>query len=499
MELPELLAPVNDPAGIIPALASGADAVYLGLKDFNARRKAKNFSPDELAAAVRDCHRAGCRVYLTFNTLLYDHEWSCAAQALGAAWEAGVDALIVQDLGLIERVRAWFPNLPLHASTQMTVHHPSQLRALSDAGMERVIVARELTLDEAAAMTGAAKRLGMGVEVFIHGALCVSYSGQCLISAFLEQRSGNRGLCAQICRRPFQVCHSKNRGRKTLALSMKDISALRLLPDLVRIGVSSLKVEGRLKRPEYVAGVTGIYREALDRIAVGERLSFDDLESRLSQVFNRGFTQGGLGQAFSADHTTGAWGGPRFTEVGEVVDRDLARACLLVRIEIEPDPGDGVALFADPGGVPFTALVTKVFPAQESGTWIGIKPLEQPMRECPDRGRLYLSSKGKALNRIREQIDAYQLPRLRVRMEVSGTRDASLKVKATTQTGLLQEGESQCRLQSAEQQPITEPFLREYLGRLGGTPYELGSLEWSGSPDLFLPVRELNSLRRRLV
>ncbi|MHC4945786.1 MAG: peptidase U32 family protein, partial [Planctomycetota bacterium] len=387
MNEPELLAPVSGPDGLRPALAAGADAVYLGLKEFNARRKAQNFTPDELTIAVQDCRRARCRVYLTFNTLVYDDEWRRALKALAEAYEAGVDALIIQDPGVARAVKQWLPDLPLHASTQMTVHHPSQLAPLAGLGIERVILARELTLEEVKAMAETARGLGIEVEVFAHGALCVSYSGQCLISALMEGRSGNRGLCAQLCRRPFQIGTARKMGKKSLPLSMKDLSALPLLHDLVHTGVAGLKVEGRLKRPEYVAGVVRVYKEALSRIAACQEGPFHDLESQLDLVYNRGFSLGGLGDEFSAKETTGKWGGPRFLEIGRVVevDRDRERL-LLMEMSNPPEPGDGVALFPEEGGPPSAFVVTKVFPPQEKGTWIGVKPFEGTMQNCPDRG-----------------------------------------------------------------------------------------------------------------
>jgi putative protease len=491
MKMPELLAPVNGPEGLFAALAAGADAVYLGLKEFNARRRAGNFTPDELEQAVRDCRRARCNVYLTFNTLVLDREWERAKNALGAAWEAGVDALIVQDLGVVRLVRGWLPGLPLHASTQMTVHHPSQLRPLARARIERVILARELTLEEVAVMAGAAKPLGMEVEVFAHGALCVSYSGQCLISAFMEGRSGNRGLCAQLCRRHFKVG-----GKRSLPLSMKDLSALPLLPGLVRAGVGGLKIEGRMKRPEYVAGVAAVYKEALVRIAGGSSGPFPDLEEELRLVFNRGFTTGGLENGFSADQTTGKWGGAKFVKVGTLVRHDRERQRLLVKLEHAPEPGDGVVLFPEDGSEPFTFIVTKLFGPETEGSWIGIKPLEG---DCPTWGTLHLSSSARALNEIRSAIKTYEPPRIGVHLRLSGSEGESLKALASAEGGLEASSASTAILQQAGKRPLTFTMLEEQLGRLGNTPYRLRSLTWEGGSDLFLPMSDLNAMRRSFV
>lgn len=498
MTRPELLAPVNGPEGLHAALAAGADAVYLGLRDFNARRKAQNFTLTELESAVHTCRRAGCKVYLTFNTLLIDEERTRALKVLGAAYEAGIDAAIVQDIGLALAMRRWLPDLPLHASTQMTVHHPSQLGPLADLGIVRVIVARELSLEEVRIMVEAGRAWKIGVEVFIHGALCVSYSGQCLISAFMEGRSGNRGLCAQLCRRPFQAGTSRRWGKKRLVLSMKDLSALPLLPELVEAGVDGLKVEGRLKRPEYVAGVVQIYREALEKIARGRPGPFPDLEDRLSLVYNRGFSLGGLGKEFAAASTTGKWGGARFLKVGEVSRIDRGRNRLFVKIARMPEPGDGVAFFPSDGGPLQAFVVTKIFPQEPSGSWIGVKPLDGDLQACSENGLLALSSSAALLDRIRALIAAYKPPPIEIELDVSGRLGEPLKATARTHQGWTAEASTSQPLQAASKQPLDGKILEEQLGRLGNTPFVLKHLNWQGGSDLFIPVKALNALRRSL-
>jgi len=524
MKLPELLAPVNGPEGLEAALAGGADAVYCGLTAFNARQMAKNFDLDTLEHAVRDCHRAGCKLYLTFNTLVRDDEWPQAGALLVAAWERGIDALIVQDLGIIDWVHRRLPDLPLHASTQMTVHHPAQLEWLARAGVERIILARELSLSEVETMQQRAEQFGMGVEVFVHGALCVSYSGQCLISALIEGRSGNRGLCAQICRRPFSLAagkqplpsgerrrpHSPRRSRrgagaakgpqKSLSLSMKDLAALPLLPDLVRIGVSALKIEGRLKRPEYVAEVTAVYKQALGRIESGRSGAFSDLQARLEAVFNRGFCLGGLGREFTAGQTTGRRRGARFPRVGTVTGVDRRRARIFVRVEKEPAPGDGVALFPPGGESPFALVVTRLFPGRpDEGQWIGVKPFDGRMQNCPERGDLMLSSNAAELARIRASITTYEVPSIPISVVLDGGSGAPLQARATARCGWTSETSSSQNLQPAAGRPLTEKTLRDHFGRLGQTAYSLESLRWEGPKAVFLPLSELNAMRRRLI
>lgn len=283
----ELLSPVGSFDALTAAVRAGADAVYLGAGDFHARRHAESFSLDptadrSLAAAVSYCHARSVAVHVTLNILVAEREFDDALAVAYAAAKAGVDALIIQDRGLARACRHALPQMPLHASTQLTCHTPSGVRQLVEDGFTRVVLAREMTLDEIRECVG----LGAEIEVFVHGALCMSVSGQCELSALLGGRSGNRGLCAQPCRLPFAVEGSD----LTHALSLKDLSLRDHLDGLRRAGVCSLKIEGRMKRPEYVAAATASLRRALDGLSPDEALERD-----LQAVFSRdGFTDGYL-------------------------------------------------------------------------------------------------------------------------------------------------------------------------------------------------------------
>ena len=275
----ELLAPAGGPESIPAAVRCGADAVYLGQKGFSARRSAHNFDRDELSAAVRYCHERGVRVYQTLNTLALDEELPAVARCIETAAECGVDALIVQDLGVAALAGQVCPDMRLHASTQMTVHTPDGAKQAAELGFARVVLARELSLAE---IEEVHRACGIELEVFVHGALCMSVSGQCLLSAMLGGRSGNRGQCAQPCRLPFS---STDKPAKDL--SLKDLCAVELLDGLGQAGVTSLKIEGRMKRPEYVAAAVSSYRRALS----GEPTDIETLRA----VFSRGgFTNGYL-------------------------------------------------------------------------------------------------------------------------------------------------------------------------------------------------------------
>ena len=279
----ELLSPAGGYDALVAAVQSGADAVYMGFGAFNARRSAKNFTDEDFASAVRYCHLRGVRVFLTLNTLVTDRELPQAAEALRNASRMGGDAVLVQDWGLLTLAREIVPDLPIHASTQMSLFTLGGANEAAALGMERVVLARELCRDDIAEIC---KGCGAEIEIFGHGALCMCYSGQCEMSAVLGQRSGNRGACAQPCRLPYGVNAPCRNG---YPLSLKDANLSACLQDMERIGVDCLKIEGRMKRPEYVAVVTGIYRRLLD-----ERRQPTAAEgAALEQAFSRsGFTDG---------------------------------------------------------------------------------------------------------------------------------------------------------------------------------------------------------------
>ena len=279
----ELLSPAGSRAALEAAVQSGADAVYMGFGAFNARRNAKNFTDEEFADAVAYCHLRGVRVFLTLNTLLTDRELPQAAEVLRKASQMGVDAVLVQDWGVLTLAQAVTPDLPIHASTQMSLFTSGGARWAERLGMERVVLARELSREDIA---NVCRNCGAEIEVFVHGALCMCYSGQCTMSALIGQRSGNRGACAQTCRLPYGV---NGPCKNQFPLSLKDANLSAYLQELGDMGVACLKLEGRMKRPEYVAVITAIYRRLID-----EKRGPTAEESRaLEQAFSRsGFTDG---------------------------------------------------------------------------------------------------------------------------------------------------------------------------------------------------------------
>ena len=289
----ELLSPAGDLECVKAAVQNGADAVYVGASSFSARASADNFSLDELKNVIDYSHIRNVKVHLALNTLIKNNEFSDAISIAEKAYEYGIDAIIVQDLGLASTLISSFPKLPIHASTQMTIHNIRGVKALERMGIKRVVLARELSISE---IEYICRNSDIEIETFVHGALCISYSGQCLFSSMVGGRSANRGKCAQACRLPYQLLQNDKVIDNGYLLSPRDLCGLDFLPALIEAGVKSFKIEGRLKSPEYVATVTRIYRKYIDLYFSSNPYEINEKDRKdLLQVFNRGnFSAGHL-------------------------------------------------------------------------------------------------------------------------------------------------------------------------------------------------------------
>jgi putative protease len=353
--LPELLAPAGSPEAFRAAIAAGADAVYLSGKRFGARKFAANFSDAEIEESINFAHARGVRVYVTVNTLIHDREITGTVEYLIWLYSIGVDAVLIQDIGIAALAREIIPGLVIHASTQMTIHNADGVRWAAEQGFSRVVLARELSLSEVERIAHDTKDTGVGLEVFAHGALCYGYSGQCLLSSVIGGRSGNRGMCAQPCRKPYTLITAATDSygrpekmqplpsRGQYLLSPKDLCTYRHLPALVDSPVASLKIEGRMKSPEYVAVVVGAYRRALDAIAAGTTPPPDEMNNLLL-AFNRGFTAGYIfGDRHKALMGRDAPDN-RGLYIGRVSRYDAKTRTASIRIENDlfPKPGDGL-------------------------------------------------------------------------------------------------------------------------------------------------------------
>ena len=338
----ELLAPAGDRLCITAAVENGADAVYFGLEcGFNARARATNLHLDALPEVMSFLHERGVRGYVTLNTLVFPSELATVEQHIVQLTEAGVDAVLVQDLGLVRLLRAVSPDLAIHASTQMTLTSGECIRAAEELGIERVVLARELSIPEIRTISS---QTSVELEVFVHGALCVAYSGQCLTSESLGGRSANRGQCAQACRLPYDlVCDGEDvdLGDVKYLLSPQDLAAYALVPDLINAGVNSFKIEGRLKTPEYVANITRQYRRALDAAIANRKADFTEQDvAEMELSFSRGFSPGWLGGCDHKMLVPGLSSAKRGVLVGEVTTVRGRSVVIAARRPVAP--GDGV-------------------------------------------------------------------------------------------------------------------------------------------------------------
>ena len=502
--VPELLAPAGSLEAVRAALANGADAVYLGADRFNARDEGAQLTLVEVGEACRLAHERGRRIYLTFNILFKPAELLDALAFLGAAIECGVDAAIVQDMGVVRLIQAVYPGFEIHGSTQMTVHDESGARVMHALGIDRVVLARENTLADIRAIKSAVPELGL--ETFIHGALCIAYSGQCFMSGMISERSANRGSCAQSCRKDYvldDVINNVELDRGFL-ISARDLSAVEHLADIVDAGVGCLKVEGRKKRPEYVATVTHGYRTFLDRIADGDRSPPPpaDVEP-LAQIYSRGFTGGMYGGRQGREYVTRNQPDNRGRELGVVVSHEPKTREIIVDVSLPLSVGDGVGFEAPDarGGatVGFTVDAVRTIAKRSDGLR---QAIALPSRiSVGDGWTVVRSSEAALLERARASYASLpadvRARRTRLDVRLFGAAGGPLKAvfaadaeQVTTRTDV--------SLAPASRRALDVTSLREQLGRLGETPFVLGDVDVVGlASGLFMPLSELNHLRQQ--
>jgi putative protease len=501
---PEILAPAGDDESLTAALKAGADAVYFGLAEgFNARARAENFTLAALPETVRRIHRHGARAYVTLNTLVFDSELPAVARILERVAGAGVDAILVQDPAVALLARELAPGLEVHASTQMTLSSAEGMALAKELGLTRVVLPRELSLEEI-------QRLRAGtdieLEVFVHGALCMSWSGQCLTSEAWGGRSANRGQCAQSCRLPYDLLVDGVEhplGEVAYLLSPRDLAAWPHVPRLIDLGIASLKIEGRQKGPQYVMTAVEAYRKAVDRaLAKAPRLLEPAEESALQVSFSRGFSSGFFDGVDHQRLVDGRFPKHRGLFLGTV--ESVAAGDVLVRLDpaaVAPSPGDGVVFDAgrpdtDEAGGP----IFGVTPADRGACRLRFgRPGPDLSRVRPGQ-RVWKTSDAALARRVQQELRApLEAPARPLALVVSGRAGAPLRLTATG-NGHIVTAESDSVLAPAVGAGLDAALLEAKLGRLGGTGWRLESLDGSGlDAGLHLPVSELNGLRRSIV
>jgi len=529
--LPELLSPAGTWEALKAAVANGADAVYFGVDALNARMRATNFQRQELPELMQWLHRRGVKGFLTVNVLIFPAELVEAADLVLAAAEAGVDALIVQDIGLARLARELAPNLAIHGSTQMSITSAAGVAQAAGLGCQRVVLARELALKDFQRLQGQLQQraIAMPLEVFVHGALCVAYSGQCLTSEALGQRSANRGECAQACRLPYELIVDgveKPLGDQRYLLSPQDLAAWELVPQLAELGIASLKIEGRLKEATYVAAVTETYRRSLDQLLPGpgndnqgpgqlDQMQSDQTQPNqtrrnLELSFSRGLSTGWLAGVNHRSLVHGLWSKKRGPKIGQFLSID-PKGWWLVGTPTALKPGDGVVFEGrSPSALEAPAELGGRVMAVEQRTAgclaIKLGPGEIDGRSLPKGAPCWLTS-DPALERSWKRMASCGTPERKqaLHLRVSGALGERLVVRliragsfAAPPTEQWQ-WQSATPLQPATGQSLNQDRLRAQLGRLGGTPWELAALDVQLKGELFLPVAQLNQLRRQLV
>jgi putative protease len=497
------------------AVENGADAIYFGLDRFNARMRAKNFTAADLPPLMEFLHLRGLKGYVTFNTLVFTPELPEAEEYIRTLISAGVDAAIVQDVGIARLIRRLSPDIPIHCSTQMTITSAAGVDFARQLGAQLVVLARENNLTDIAAIRSSQisnLKSEILLETFVHGALCVAYSGQCLTSEALGGRSANRGECAQACRLPYGLVSDGKEvelGDRKYLLSPKDLAAIELVPDLIRAGVASFKIEGRLKSAEYVASITRRYRAALDTAwatCSGTRQEASSVRSLLSDpaayelqmAFSRGLSTGWFQGTDNRNLVHARFGTKRGVFLGNVTR--VVRDSVFLRLLGPLKPGDGIVF--DAGTPEAGEQGGRVYQVETHGGETALRFGQGDIdfqRVHP--GNLVWKTNDPALDR--ELRGTYEGEKIRytrpLHLEVHGHEGAALTVIARDEEGHIAQIASALPLSLAEKQPFDETRLRDQLGRLGGTPFHLGKLSSTLVGALILPLSELNRMRRDFV
>ena len=501
----ELLAPAGSREALVAAVENGANAIYLAGNAFGARAYASNFDREALREAIHFAHLRNVAIHVTVNTIVADKEIEPLKDYLRFLDEAGADAVLVQDLGVAKIAHEVAPGLPLHASTQMSVSSLEGVRALAELGFTRVVLARELSLKEIRHICAHAP---VEIETFMHGALCVCYSGQCLMSSMIGGRSGNRGRCAQPCRLPYTLVDEKGQdvlGDKagSYLLSPRDLSTIDVIPDLIEAGVSSLKIEGRMKRPEYVATVVRTYREAIDTYYAGKGYAVTQEErDDLAQIFNRDFTtaylEGRPGKAMMSDRRPNNRG----LLIGRVTAYDWDARIVTVKLSGRLGLGDQVDFWVKVGGrvtATISALTDAKGRAVEEGQAGDTVSFAIPSA-VRDHDRVFKVYDARLMERAKETYaSGAPVRRIPVAIEVRAAIGEPLTVAICDGEGHRAEGKTDFIGESARKRPLSEEIIRKQVSRLGTSVYEMKSLHCDIAGEVMVPMSEINEARRKAV
>lgn len=473
----ELLAPAGDFESLKAAVLNGANAVYIGGKSFSARQYANNFDDEEMIEAVRFCHAYSVKLYVTMNTLLSNDELKGAVKYASFLYSIGIDGVIIQDIGLLKALRENLLNLEIHASTQMTVHNLEGVKLLYEMGVKRVVLSRELSLDEIKYIT---KNTPAEIEIFIHGALCICFSGQCLMSSIIGGRSGNRGRCAQPCRMQYSI----DNGEKAYHLSPKDLSSLGFIKEVIDSGAASLKIEGRMKRPEYVATVVDAYRRAIDGFS-----KKDDIKN-VTQIFNRGgFTTGYFygrqGSKMMSPTRPKNWG----TYLGKVIASKGKFASILIDEPLRV--GDGVEIFNREKGAPVTSIRVngKEADIANPGDIVSIY-----LEGAKKNDFIYKSLDSKLINKALESFKGKGIKKVPLAGKFNAHIGSPISLEIETNSINIKVYGDEPEM--AIKVPTTKDRIIDSLTKTGDTPFYFENIDVEIDDGIAISASKLNALRR---
>ena len=487
----ELLSPVGNMKCLKAAIEAGADAVYLGGKLFGARAFSNNFTNEELISAIKYAHLYGVKVYVTINTLIYEHEVAKFMDYVDFLYKNNVDALIIQDIGMMDLIRKTYPNLELHASTQMHIHNKEGVKLVEKLGLKRAVLARETSINDIKEIK---KETNIELEIFIHGALCISYSGQCLMSSLIGNRSGNRGTCAGSCRQKYNlISGGKKVNKEEYLLSTKDLCGLEKVGELIDIGVDSLKIEGRMKSAEYVYMVTKIYRRAIDSYLENKKVIIDedDLNS-LKTIFNREYTKGFLFNDKNENITNSYRPNHLGIEIGEVTN--YKNNFINIKLNNNLNINDGIRFTENDYGF----IVTSMFKNKKrinnacKGDIISIPSCEN------------INIKGKvvktldySLNKSINNTLTKNNRKVGITAKLKALIGQELELTITDNTNNIDiKGNI---VEKSQNQPISKERIITKLSQLGNTIYELTNIDIIMDDNIFIPIKELSDIKNKAV
>lgn len=489
--MPELLSPVGNIECLFAAINAGCDAVYLAGRNFGARSFAGNFSNEELIDAINICHLYGVKVYVTVNTLIYDSEVDRFISYIDFLHKNNVDAVIMQDIGMIDLVRKTYPNLEIHASTQLHIHNLEGVKLCEELGIKRVVLARETQVE---LIEKIKKETDLELEIFIHGALCMSYSGQCLISALIGNRSGNRGTCAQSCRQMYSLeLDNKIVEKNKYLLSTKDLNTLDNIGKLIDIGVHSLKIEGRMKRPEYVYLVTSIYRRAIDNYKKYGKTNITDKDIfELKKIFNREFTKGFIFNEENDNFVNTYRPNHIGINIGKVLEYKNKEVKIKLNNNLNINDGIRIIGESDTG-----TIVTTIY---KNGSKVN-RVSKGDIVCIPLKDKVNVNDivvKTTDINQLKELQDKIKINK---KIKIKGTCILKIghpiKLIVTDNINKV-ELDSDYIIEKSKNNETTKDRIKQQLNKLGDTIYEFGDLNIEGDSNIFVPINKLNELRRNV-